>query len=76
MEWHEKICWRNPKRFCEECNNTGRVTIYHDEALVEETSCRFCCQKDDGLLESLAEAERESKEEKKPSEINIDDVPF
>ena len=26
MEAHEPICWKNPDRFCDLCQNTGEVT--------------------------------------------------
>lgn len=46
MKRHEKICWLNPNRYCESCNNTG---IYKDD-WYEEEPCFFCKQLDHEIL--------------------------
>lgn len=39
MESHEKICWKNPNRYCESCNNTG---IYPGEVDQADEPCYYC----------------------------------
>ena len=44
MEAHEKICWKNPNRFCELCENKG---YYYEDYGVEGASaikeeCIYC----------------------------------
>lgn len=48
---HEKICWRNPNRFCETCKNRGYYTEVHgdlveegDGGLSEDIPCPYCSQ--------------------------------
>jgi len=46
MGRHEKICFRNPDRFCEACQNTGKIHVVGDG--IEEPAyyedCHFCRQ--------------------------------
>ena len=46
MERHEKICFRNPDRFCEACQNTRKTHVVGDgineEAYYED--CFYCSQ--------------------------------
>ena len=42
MERHEKMCYRNPNRYCEFCDNKGELVDYIDEGLVQRTPCPFC----------------------------------
>jgi len=52
MEWHEKMCFRNPNRFCSECNNTGLVDVYGDHWL-GQTECTYCAKMDKELLKEI-----------------------
>ena len=38
MERHEKICWKNPNRYCELCRNKGYVIEDFDV----EIPCIYC----------------------------------
>lgn len=59
MEKHEKICFRNPNRFCEYCQNKGyTVEIYGD--LVEDG--------DGGLRDENAPCPLCSRENKEKTE--------
>jgi hypothetical protein len=44
IERHEKMCYRNPNRFCDLCKNTGKVHVIgdgiNDPAYYED--CIFC----------------------------------
>lgn len=53
MERHEQICWRNPNRHCESCNDTGIyvVTEGHTEP------CYYCRRRDDLAWEVKAKLE-------------------
>lgn len=39
---HERICWRNPGRYCDTCNNTGEITTDHGPGLIEREPCYYC----------------------------------
>jgi hypothetical protein len=41
---HEKICWRNPNRYCESCKNKGYYYEEYDEGLGENIPCYYCSQ--------------------------------
>jgi hypothetical protein len=42
MERHEKICWKNPNRYCELCKNEGVITEYFEGYGGVEHPCYFC----------------------------------
>lgn len=42
---HEKRCFRNPNRFCDNCNNTGEVEICV-EGMCGTTPCEYCAKFD------------------------------
>ena len=52
MERHEKICFRNPNRFCDECKNTGIVRNHvagdgiTEPAYYDEHPCVYCSKRD------------------------------
>lgn len=51
MEKHEKRCFRNPDRFCDECGNTGEVTINVSDIADGvggsfQSSCPYCSKFD------------------------------
>lgn len=39
---HEKICWKNPNRFCELCKNSGEITV---DDIGTTIPCPFCSRK-------------------------------
>lgn len=43
MTRHEIICWKNPKRYCENCDNKGKTGNY-DEGF---EPCHYCSQRND-----------------------------
>lgn len=51
MTHHEKICWKNPDRFCDNCNNTGEQWVVGDG--INEPAyfepCFYCRQKDESI---------------------------
>ena len=49
---HERICWRNPNRFCDNCNNTGKVKMQEDIYTYEEP-CHYCAQRDPKVEEAI-----------------------
>lgn len=46
MERHERLCWKNPNRWCDTCGNTGRATVEYDYGMKEAVECWFCKQFD------------------------------
>ena len=62
MKTHEKICWRNPNRVCDQCQATG-VQV-HDYTGAEEP-CYYCSQFNPDIagstLGTMAEAEAASR---------------
>ena|SRR3990167_11208005 len=68
MERHEKICWRNPDRFCELCQNKGEyVECYGDLieegdcGLSETMPCHYCSQRDLEKEKAINEYEAKNK---------------
>jgi hypothetical protein len=57
MERHEKVCFRNPNRFCEECQNTGKVEVEIFGYGIETTDCYFCSRLDKEKLEAIEKYE-------------------
>lgn len=43
MEKHEIICWKNPNRHCESCNDTGVYREDYGSGYLDEP-CYFCKQ--------------------------------
>lgn len=41
MEKHERICWNNPDRYCDLCDNKG----YHDDGYPSGEPCHYCSQR-------------------------------
>ena len=73
MERHEKICFRNPDRYCDFCDNKGEV----DEGIEDYTymiPCIYCSKFDKKQLEEI-EAREKKLEEVDPRE-KITEVPF
>ena len=61
MELHEKRCFRNPNRFCDNCENRG----YNDEnrggeeelSMWEQVPCEYCSKFDPKMLEEIKKRE-------------------
>lgn len=71
METHEKICWKNPNRYCELCDNRGYVRECYDEGICSDEPCIYCSQFKKSMVE----------EETKPDPVNdeqisIQELPF
>jgi len=73
IEKHERRCFRNPDRFCDNCENKGFIVEDYDNipgALRAEVPCHYCAQRDlekekeiDKYYESIA-PEKTTNEEK------------
>lgn len=55
MRVHEIVCWKNPNRHCETCNNTGLVydNINDDGSLLAKQPCPYCSKYDPMLAPAL-----------------------
>lgn len=54
MERHEKICFRNPNRFCEYCENKGyTMEIIAEGFPAQKTDCPYCASFDRKKLEEM-----------------------
>lgn len=73
---HEKSCYRNPKRFCDNCNNTGITREELVDPIYGDVPCRYCADFDKKMLKEIEE--REAKEKKEESKIFVCecDIPF
>lgn len=63
IEKHEPRCFRNPNRFCDECQNTREVTIYVDDIAEGiggsfQSPCQYCSKFDAKQLAEIEERER------------------
>ena len=79
MEAHEKICFRNPKRFCELCKNTGEVIedINGDGSLVSHEPCFYCSKFDPKMKAEIETREKKLRENNQVMVGNeIVDLPF
>ena len=75
IEIHEKRCFRNPNRFCTNCNNTGKqiITDFGDEQ-----DCFYCAKFDPKMLKEIEEREK-TNNGKLPDttiEFEVGDIPF
>lgn len=68
MERHEKICFRNPNRFCDNCKNTGTVRDHEagdgitETAYYQEYPCAFCAKRDPEIEKGIAAYEAQQKQ--------------
>jgi hypothetical protein len=46
MERHERICWKNPNRYCDLCNNTGEMDVDDGMGYRYSEPCYWCKQFD------------------------------
>ena len=44
MEAHERICWKNPNRYCESCENKGYYPADYYSGHNQEEPCYYCNQ--------------------------------
>jgi len=63
MEIHERRCFRNPNRFCDECQNKGTVTILHNDICEgyggsHEIPCQYCSKFDPEMLKAIVAYEQ------------------
>jgi len=80
IERHEKICFRNPNRFCDYCENKGYTTVCHgdlieegDCGLSENVPCPYCAKFDKKMLKEI---EAREKKEGNSKVIPISEIPF
>jgi ribosomal protein L37AE/L43A len=66
---HEKVCFRNPDRFCENCKNTGKV----EDAEYGLIDCHFCSRFNPKILEDIKKYEENIK---KSDEEILGELPF
>ncbi len=80
MNAHEKICFRNPNRFCDLCKNTGKTII---DAPIDGTyyePCFYCSKFNPKQLEEIEAREKGERKNESVEEVKdlIDqkDIPF
>lgn len=61
MAIHEKRCFRNPNRICDNCDNTGTVYYEYDQTM----PCEYCSKFDPQQLKEIQERELKLLDEKK-----------
>ena len=77
MEKHEKICFRNPNRFCDYCKNDGKTEEFEEGIGHYVLDCPYCSRFDKKQLKEIEQ--RESKKEvvlKESEDIPISEIPF
>ncbi len=59
MERHEKVCYRNPNRFCGLCENKGfvRIDINNDGSLGYDEPCHYCSKFDPKMKKAIEKYE-------------------
>jgi hypothetical protein len=76
MEKHERRCWANPNRYCENCENKG----YVEEDLGEGTEyskivdrpCEYC----EKVKQIKERVEKEKKSIESLPSVDISEIPF
>ncbi len=78
VEKHEKRCFRNPNRFCDTCQNTGKthqmVQVSEFGVDRQEIDCPYC-SKFNPTLKAEIEA-REEKEKPPIPLVPLENLPF
>ena len=74
MELHEKRCFRNPNRFCDYCDNTGKVEVSENEMSYKE-DCPYCGSFDKKQLEEIEKREK-SLFQKPEVIVEEQEIPF
>jgi len=52
MKRHERICWKNPNRYCDNCNNTGKQDVDTDAGTFQD-DCFYCSKRSPEALSSV-----------------------
>lgn len=76
---HEKICYRNPDRLCDYCDNKGFITEHYDNGMTQEINCPYCSTFDKKMLKEIEDREKGISKGINPESINNlspEDVPF
>lgn len=62
MEVHERRCFRNPNRYCDKCENTGKVKEWqdgpHGDMVEVEVPCEYCAKFDPKIKKGIEAYER------------------
>lgn len=53
MKRHEVICWRNPNRHCDTCNDRGFTFEDYGDGIGQDIPCHFCSQFDPSKVPEL-----------------------
>lgn len=72
IEKHEKRCFRNPNRFCDYCNNKGKIHVVENGYGYHE-NCPYCSKFDPKVLKEIQEYEKKYVTTK---ETESTEVPF
>lgn len=70
MEKHERICFRNPDRFCDTCKNTGEVEE-SDMGYYGKVPCYYCGKFDPEMLKEIEAREASVAPEKSQEETEM-----
>lgn len=62
MERHEKVCYRNPNRFCDYCENKGYTMEDLGIGSPVKQDCPFCSRFDAGKLKMIQDYEKNKEE--------------
>lgn len=62
MERHEKVCYRNPNRFCDYCENKGYTMEDLGIGSLVQQDCPFCSRFDAGKLKDIQDYENKKEE--------------
>jgi len=77
IERHEKICFRNPGRFCDYCGNEGVTTEFDENTNTNYLlDCPYCASFNKKQLEEIEAREKKEKKESNNKEVPIKEVPF
>lgn len=73
MTAHERICFRNPNRFCDHCENKG-FTVEREDIYSYEAPCIYCSKFDPKIKDEIEAREGQLLVADKTEEIT--EVPF
>ena len=77
IEVHEKRCFRNPARFCDYCDNTGKIEVSPDiEMGSYKEDCPYCGRFDPEQLKGIEAREQKHKEENSVVGVAKEELPF
>jgi len=75
MQKHEHRCFRNPNRFCDNCENKGFTRNHIIDHYYEDTPCHFCSKRDPKIEEAIKKYEADMN--KTVDELTTDNnLPF